>query len=113
MALHLTNPESTSSAEKGAFMHLVTMSSYFSFGFLLCILVYFEGGLETAIGVHVANNLFAAIFVNYEGSVLPTPSVFIANLSPNYDLPIGMAMLALVTFILVKTRPSAAKTSNV
>ena len=110
MALHLANPESTSSAEKGAFMHLLTMSSYFSFGFLLCVLVYYEGGLETAIGVHVANNLFAAIFVNYEGSVLPTPSVFIANLSPSYDLPIGMAMLALVTFILVRTRPTAKTT---
>ncbi len=106
MALHLANPESTSSAEKGVFMHILTMSSYFSFGYLLCILVYFEGGLETAIGVHVANNLFAAIFINYEGSVLPTPSVYIATINPVYDLPIGMAMLALITFILVKTRPS-------
>lgn len=109
MVLHLGNPEATSSADKGAYMHLLTMSTYFSFGFLLCILVYYEGGLETAIGVHVANNLFAAIFVNYEGSVLPTPSMFIANLNPNYDLPIGMVMLALVTYILVRTRPAATK----
>lgn len=109
MALHLANPESTSSAEKGFFMHALTMSSYFSFGYLLCVLVYFEGGLETAIGVHVANNLFAAIFVNYEGSVLPTPSVYIASINPVYDLPIGMIMLALVTFILVKTRPESLK----
>ncbi len=105
MALHLANPESTSSAEKGIFMHALTMSSYFSFGYLLCILIYFEGGLETAIGVHVANNLFAAIFVNYEGSVLPTPSVYIASINPSYDLPLNMAMLGLITFILVKTRP--------
>ncbi|MEP6342261.1 MAG: CPBP family intramembrane glutamic endopeptidase [Maricaulaceae bacterium] len=109
MALHLGNPEATSSADKGAYMHLLTMSTYFSFGFLLCVLVYYEGGLETAIGVHVANNLFAAIFVNYEGSVLPTPSMFIANINPNYDLPISMAMLGLVTYILVRTRPAAAK----
>ena len=109
MALHLSNPESTSSAQKGAFMHVLTMSSYFSFGFLLCVLVYFEGGLETAIGVHVANNLFAAIFVNYEGSVLPTPSMFIAGQNPQYDLPIGITMLALVTFVLVRTRPAAAR----
>jgi len=109
MALHLANPESTSSAEKGFLMHALTMSSYFSFGYLLCILVYFEGGLETAIGVHVANNLFAAIFVNYEGSVLPTPSVYIATINPSYDLPIGIAMLALITFILVRTRPDSIK----
>jgi len=109
MALHLANPESTSSAEKGFFMHALTMSSYFSFGYLLCVLVYFEGGLETAIGVHVANNLFAAIFVNYEGSVLPTPSVYIANINPSYDLPIGIIMIAAVTVVLVKTRPESLR----
>jgi len=57
----------------------------------------------------VANNLFAAIFVNYEGSVLPTPSVYIASINPSYDLPIGILMIAAVTIILVKTRPEALK----
>lgn len=109
MALHLANPEASASADKGALMHILTMSSYFSFGFLLCILVYYEGGLETAIGVHAANNLFAAVFVNYEGSVLPTPSVYITQLNPAYDLPIGMAMLAIVTYILVRTRSARLK----
>jgi len=109
MALHLSNPEASASADKGAYMHFLTMSSYFSFGFLLCILVYYEGGLETAIGVHAANNLFAAVFVNYENSVLPTPSVYITQLNPVYDLPIGMGMLAIVTFILVRTRSARLK----
>ena len=109
MALHLGNPEATSSADKGLYMHVLTMSSYFLFGYLLCVLVYFEGGLETAIGVHVANNLFAAIFVNYEGSVLPTPSVYIASINPSYDLPVSIAMLTLVTLILIKSRPRTMK----
>ena len=71
MALHLGNPEATSSADKGLYMHILTVSSYFLFGYLLCVLVYFEGGLETAIGVHVANNLFAAA-VSYTHLTLPT-----------------------------------------
>ena len=109
MALHLGNPEATSSADKGTYMHILTVSSYFLFGYLLCVLVYFEGGLETAIGVHVANNLFAAVFINYEGSVLPTPSVYIVELNPSYDLPVSMIMLSIVTYILVRSRPETLK----
>ncbi len=78
-SLHLANPESTSSANDGQLEHLMIMGSYFLFGFLLCIIVYFEGGLEAVIGVHIANNLFAATLVNYEGSVLPTPSLFLSG----------------------------------
>jgi len=55
------------------------MGSYFLFGYILCVIVYFEGGLEAVIGIHAANNLFAATLVNYEGSVLPTPSLFLSG----------------------------------
>ena len=105
MALHLGNPEATNSADKGQLLHLITISSYFLFGFLLCILIYYEGGLESVIGIHAANNIFAAIFVNYEGSVLPVPSLFIAEQKPMVDLPIFVTMLAVVVFILLKYRP--------
>lgn len=79
--LHLANPESQSGAEAGASQHLLVMGAYFMFGFLLSVIVYFEGGLEAVIGVHIANNLFVAVFVNYEGSALPTPTVFMAPAS--------------------------------
>ncbi len=77
--LHLANPESRASADTGMLTHITVMGTYFMFGFILCIIVYFEGGLEAVIGVHAANNLFASVLVNYEGSVLPTPSVFLAG----------------------------------
>jgi membrane protease YdiL (CAAX protease family) len=103
-ALHLANPEAQSGADQGGFMHLLVMSNYFLFGFLLSVIVYFEGGLEAAIGVHAGNNLFAALFVNYEGSVLPTPSIFLGTSNPQWDLPLSILILSLVTLILFKTR---------
>jgi membrane protease YdiL (CAAX protease family) len=74
MALHLSNPEARAGADAGILP--IVMSGYFFFGFAACLMVLIDDGLESAIGVHAANNTFAAIFVNYENSVLPTPSVW-------------------------------------
>ena len=80
------------------------MSSYFFFGFVACLLVWMDGGLESAIGFHAANNTFAAVFVNYEGSVLPTPSLFMATPNTVIDIPVSLAAMALIALILYKTR---------
>ena len=104
-SMHLSNPESLSSAEKGAFTHILMMSGYFLFGFILCVIAYFEGGLEAVIGVHAANNIFAAVFVNYEGSVLPTPSIFLAPApdgSSNVSIIIVLSIIALALFLTRK-----------
>ena len=108
-SMHLANPEAQSGAEQGGLMHLIVMSHYFLFGFILSVMVYFEDGLEAAIGVHAGNNLFAAMFVNYEGSVLPTPSLYLASPNPNLDIPIGVGTLALIAWILYKTRKNRAQ----
>ena len=101
-AMHLSNPEALKGAEDGIL--LLTMSSYFLFGFIACLMVWMDDGLESAIGFHAANNTFAAIFVNYEGSVLPTPSLFMATPNTVIDIPISLAAMALIAFILYKTR---------
>jgi membrane protease YdiL (CAAX protease family) len=103
-AMHLSNPEAVSGAEEGGFEHLLVMSQYFLFGFMLSVVVYFEGGLEAAIGVHAANNMFAALFINYEGSVLSTPSLFISTPNSSIDIPMFLFTLALITYILYRTR---------
>jgi len=77
MALHLSNPEALDGAASGTLP--IVMSGYFFFGFAMCLVVWIDDGLESAIGIHAGNNCFAAILVNYEGSVLPTPSVFLAT----------------------------------
>ena len=101
-AMHLSNPEALKGAEDGIL--LLTMSSYFFFGFIACIMVWMDDGLESAIGFHAANNTFAAIFVNYEGSVLPTPSLFMATPNTVIDVPIALGAMALIALILYITR---------
>ena len=100
--LHLSNPEALKGAEDGIL--ILTMSSYFFFGFIACLMVWMDDGLESAIGFHAANNTFAAIFVNYEGSVLPTPSLFMATPNTVIDIPVSLAAMALIALILYKTR---------
>ena len=102
MAMHLANPEAVAGKESG--MHVLTMSHYFLFGFFACLMVWMDDGLESAIGFHAANNTFAGIFVNYEGSVIPTPSLFIAKSNPAIDVFIAIATLGLITYIIWRTR---------
>ena len=109
-SMHLANPEAQAGAEEGGLMHLLVMSHYFMFGFILSVIVYFEDGLEAAIGLHAGNNMFAAMFVNYEGSALPTPSAFIAGINPDIDIPVGILTIALIAWILYRSRPNKALT---
>ena len=101
-SMHLSNPEALKGAEDGVL--LLTMSGYFLFGFVACLLVWMDNGLESAIGFHAANNTFAAIFINYEGSVLPVPSLFMAKPNINLDMPIMVIALIIITLVLYKTR---------
>jgi membrane protease YdiL (CAAX protease family) len=85
------------------------MGFYFLFGFALAALTLRDQGAELALGVHAANNLFTALFANFEGSALQTPSLFTASgFDPWYNL-IGTAV-ALGIFFLVFRRaaPPAA-----
>ncbi|MGB6230941.1 MAG: type II CAAX endopeptidase family protein [Litorimonas sp.] len=101
-ALHLGNPEALSGAESGNLA--IVMSGYFFFGFAACLMVLIDDGLESAIGFHAANNTFAAIFVNYEGSVLPTPSIWIADYDANAGAIGTIVVLAISLALLYWTR---------
>ena len=76
-ALHLANPEVAAAEEDGTFW--LAFAGYALFGFILSLVVWFDHGLEAAMGIHIANNMFAAIFVNYENSVLPIPGLFLTQ----------------------------------
>lgn len=101
-ALHLGNPEIAQGAEEGT--KWLTLSAYFFFGFFACILTYIDGGLETAIGVHAANNLFAAVIMGYDHSALPTPTVFKVGFNSGLDSILTIAGLSLVCVIMYLTR---------
>lgn len=103
MAMHLANPEALSGAEAGILP--IVMSGYFFFGFAACLMVWMDDGLESAIGVHAANNTFAAVFVNYENSVLPTPSLFQIRANPVLDSVLTIVTLSLILIVLYALRP--------
>ena len=98
MALHLSNPEALEGAASGSLP--IVMSGYFFFGFAMCLIVWIDDGLETAIGIHAGNNCFAAIIMNYENSVLPTPSVFLTGTDPVKDSISTVLVLATLVAII-------------
>ncbi|MCL4561859.1 MAG: hypothetical protein M1281_14780, partial [Chloroflexi bacterium] len=63
-----------------------------------------DGRLELALGLHAANNLFTALFANYTGTVMPTPSLFTVNtLDAVYS--VSAAFIGLMVFVLVFVGP--------
>lgn len=79
MLPHLLNPE----VAKGFFL---LATSYFALGLFLAIITVKDNTLELAIGIHAANNLFAALLVNYTNSALPSESIFVGELNPVFSL---------------------------
>lgn len=67
--LHAWNPEA--SGQMGPYL-----ASIFLFGMAMCVLLYFEGGIESAIGAHIANNIFVFGFLGYEDPDLPNTALF-------------------------------------
>ena len=98
MGLHLSNPEALEGAASGTLP--IVMSGYFFFGFAMCLIVWIDDGLETAIGIHAGNNCFAAIILNYENSVLPTPSVFLTGTDPVKDSITTVLVLTVLVAII-------------
>ncbi len=94
---HLLNPEARAD-------YWLMGLYYVSMGFALAYVTLRDGRLELALGVHAANNLFAALLANYPGSVMPTPALFTVNtLDPAFSL---LTLLpGLLFFVLVFFRP--------
>lgn len=101
-SLHLGNPEVAESTKDTSL--IIAMSGYFLFGIFACILTYIDGGLESAIGMHAANNIFAASMVGYDNSALPTPTLFKVPLNSELDTLVVLISLTLICLIMYKTR---------
>ncbi len=110
-ALHLGNPEVAETVKQHSVF--VALSGYFFFGLFACVLSYIDGGLETAIGMHVANNIFAAAIVGYDNSALPVPTIFKVGLNPGQDSILLVISLSVVCLIMYITRrPLIPATQN-
>lgn len=85
--LHSFNPE----IEEYGFWAM--MPAYLAMGLLFGWVTLRTHGLEAAMGLHIANNLYAALLVNYPGSALPAPSLFIMR---HFDPWQGLVVLLII-----------------
>ncbi len=93
---HTANPEM-------AVDSLLVGLGYFVIGFVFALLTVQDNGMELALGMHAANNLFAALFANYTITALPSPSLFtIQKLDPVYGL-VSLIVGAILFFIIYFT----------
>lgn len=96
---HVANPEV-------AVNFTVVLLSYFVLGAFLAWVSVKDGTLELALGVHAANNLFAALVVTFPDSVLPTPAIFFTtHFDPVFSLIVEIVvcfLFYLATFVWFK-----------
>ena len=87
-------------------MSITLVVSALILGLMLGIIVLGENGLETAMGVHIANNMFIALFLNSPSSGLGNlPSLFTSPSSTSYSgIPLLLAMAAVLIIILFWNR---------
>lgn len=86
--IHGMNPE----VEKYGFWTMQTY--YIAAGLFLAIITVMDDGLELALGVHAATNIFGAVFLTYEGSVLQTDSLFSTTVINPWDMLFGFILSA-------------------
>ncbi|MGO9117234.1 MAG: lysostaphin resistance A-like protein [Desulfomonilaceae bacterium] len=94
MLPHLANPEMTAGFWPMAFY-------YFLVGGILTIVTLKSNGLETAMGIHAAINLFVVLIVNYANSALETESIFYCTeLDPIFTI-VSFGFIGVVFYLVV------------
>jgi len=81
---------------------LTTMPFYIGIGLLLGLITRKYLGLEEALGLHLANNLYASLIVTFSGSSIESPALFtIKNYQPVLSL-IVFFITAIIYYFFLK-----------
>lgn len=81
---------------------------YIGFGLFAGVITLLTNGLELAIGMHIANNLYGALLVTFPNSALPTPALF--NLTqPDMPLMVALWAAAAAVFFFVLVWPAVRR----
>ena len=79
--MHITNPEIKE------FGFWLAMPQYVFFGLLFGLISVLDDGIELAMGMHAANNIFLSIFLTHSASALQTDALFeVQTIDPVKDL---------------------------
>ncbi|MCP5094149.1 MAG: CPBP family intramembrane metalloprotease [Chloroflexi bacterium] len=100
MLPHLVNPEVQSGP-------VLLALYFFGIGAFLAYITLRDNGMELALGIHAANNMFTAVFANYTDSVLQTESIFtITEINPLVDL-IALIFMVAIFYTIFFLRPKS------
>lgn len=95
--MHAANPE----VEEHGFW--LMMPHYIGFGLVFGLISVLDDGIELAMGVHAANNIFSAIFVTMDESALQTDALLKQlSINPTKDLIVFLVLSILAIFIFSK-----------
>lgn len=75
----------------------------FTFAVGACVLLHLEGGLESAMGYHIANNLFVFCFLGCELEELPELSLFYIRGNPGFVMLDAVCEVFMVAGIVALT----------
>jgi membrane protease YdiL (CAAX protease family) len=96
VVMHLANPEVQS------FGVGVMTVYYFSVAVFLGVLTLLDEGLELALGVHAATNIYGASFVTFDGSVMQTDAMFKVLDVNAWWMTLGFGIMILVFSLIVR-----------
>lgn len=91
--LHSFNPE----VKEYGFA--LSMTQYITFGLLFGLVAIVDDGIEIAIGMHAANNIFLSLFLTNKSSTFQTDAVFEQlNINPMKDA-LSLIVMGIIAFI--------------
>lgn len=97
-ALHAWNSEAQ--GQMGPYL-----ASIFLYGMTMCVLLYFEGGIESAIGAHIANNIFVFGFLGYETTDFPNTALLTLKepVIAWHDVAIDLVLMTILVMLILWT----------
>lgn len=79
------------------------MSYYIGVGLFLGFITLLDDGLELALGIHAATNIYSALFVTFDSSALQTPAVFRAS-EVHIEWTLAGFVVAAIVFVFLASR---------
>lgn len=100
---HMGNPEFNANM-------LFSGLYYFLWGSLAMALGIYTDGFEAPVAMHIANNLYIALFVNYSNSSIPTQAIFInreesSSIFSVIEVMVVFSILLYVSYLIKKKKP--------
>ena len=85
--------------EVGTYGFWASMPQYVLFGLIFGFISVLDDGIELSMGFHAANNIFACLFVTFDGSSLKTPALFHQQTVNMHHETITLLLFGLIVFI--------------